>query len=236
MSLALSEAITIFRADLTPEEGVAFENADHSLTDKSILYKLKDADEQRADRYMLLKSAENVESTFSVLKRLADVISLATSANPIATIVLDTVKIVFDVALGLLTYFNKLSEMISQFAGVVEALTHWPETAGHVNHLPLHNARVRVYGDFLCFCHRAYGVHVDRRGQTRKWTTISASVRVQGKPFEAQYAAGVLQIKNHLTELNLASFGALLNAVADAQKYREGMIGPSIHALQNNLD
>lgn len=181
MSSALSEAITSFRADFTPEENVAFENANHDLTDKVLLDKPEAADKQHADRSILCKSAENVESTFNITKRLANVVSLATSPNPITTIVVGSVKIVFDVALGLLTYLNKLSEMTSQFAGVVEALTDWPETAGSGGHLPLHNARVRVYGDFFRFCHKAFTVYVDRRGQTRRWTSILAFVRVQWK-------------------------------------------------------
>lgn len=222
VSSALSEAVKSHVDTLSPRERDAFENAQHSLTDQNLLRKVSAADKAHADRSILRKGAINLELTLGIIKKLTELVSAVASANPVATIVIGTVRLVFDVALGFLSYFTKLSDMIRRFAGILEVLTEWTETPENV--VTVHKARVRVYRDFLSFCQRAYAVFVDRRGQTRRWATVSTFVRIQWKPFEDEYASNILDLEHHLVELELASFGALLTAAADAQKHRQGKI------------
>jgi len=139
LSSALSEAVEIYRASLEPKEREAFENAHHTLTDTQLSDKLRDVDKEHADSSVLRKGTARAENTLGILKRLTSVVSAATSADPIAIIVLGTVRAVFDVALGILSYFTKLSEMIAHFVGIVDALSEWPET---IDHKSLHNAMV----------------------------------------------------------------------------------------------
>jgi hypothetical protein len=124
---ALSEAVDLHVASLNPTERGAFENAQHNLTESQLSERLRGVDKEHADRSVLCKRAEDMELTFVILKRLADIVAVATSANPIAAIVLGTARVVFEAALGFLTYFGKLANMIAHFAGIVDALTKWPE-------------------------------------------------------------------------------------------------------------
>lgn len=223
ISSALSEAIRTHRDGLSDKEKYAFENAQHTLTETQLFDKLRAADQEHEGRSILRKGVENMQLTFGVLKRLSDIVSIATSANPIATIVLGTVRVVFEVALGILNYFDKLSGMIAEFAGLLEALTELPETP--VDHKALQNARVRVYGDFLRFCQNAYGVYVDNQGRPRKWTTASTFVRSLWKPFEAHFAGNMDDLKKHVAHLNIAATGTILATVLEAKKQWEGTFG-----------
>ncbi|KAM0723401.1 hypothetical protein Q7P37_000387 [Cladosporium fusiforme] len=204
---ALAKAIATQVANLSGKEKTAFLEA--VSTEQSLLQKIKSYDQDHAETSQLRKAASKLEVAFETLKKFCNIVSVATSGNPEASIAIGAARVVFDIALGFLAFFSKLTDMISRLSDFVEPLLVYSTIPEH--HTSLQNAVIAVYGDILRFCQKSHAVFVDERGNRRRMPTFRVMWRTQWLPFEAEFGVIESDMQHHLRALQHSA--AALTAV-----------------------
>lgn len=206
---ALAKAIAKHVENLSENEKEAFLNAE--LTDQNIFQKIRAYDEDHAESSQLRKASSKLEKALQMLNRFSNIISAATSGNPEATLVIGAVRAVFDVALGFLAFFSKLSDMISRLSDFMEPLNGYASVPEH--HTALQDAVADAYGNIIRFCQKAHGIFMDERGRRRTMPAFRVMWRTQWLPFEAEFGIIEADLQHHLKVLQHSS-AALTTATA----------------------
>lgn len=206
---ALANAIAKHVASLSENEKAAFLNSE--LAEHNLFQKVREYDDDHAETSQLRKTASKLETSLEMLKKFSNIISVATSGSPEATIIISAVRVVFDIALGFLAFFSKLTGMLSRLSDFVEPLTVYSSIPEH--HTSLHNAVIGVYGDILLFCQKAHAVFIDDRGCRRKMPAFRVMWRTQWLPFESEFGVIENDMQHHLRALQ-HSAAALTAATA----------------------
>lgn len=146
-------------------------------------------------------------------------VAIGIQAYPeISSLVVGAVRIVIDLAIGFVTFFEKLTDMLCQFEDYLGPLA---EYAAVSHDLALVQETVaNVYGDLLEFCRKARSVFVDTNGELRKWTSLRLFLRLQWEPFEAEFAPIKTDMQHHLDVVLHAAQASQLKEIREAKQER----------------
>jgi hypothetical protein len=112
---------------LKPEDQVLFRNSFAEINPGNLLGKVKEFDEAHHKNSSSRKCIEPVEGFLHLLDQFMQGVAIGIQSQPeISSIVVGAVRIVIDLALKWVTFFNRLSEMLSEFSkwlGILQQLS-----------------------------------------------------------------------------------------------------------------
>ena len=128
--------------------------------------------------------------------------SIAIQSNPdVSALVVGGARLAIDIAVKYVTFFPKLSGMISHLSRYLEVLqsivTRLKQDQASAENL-IFKCAAELYGDWLDFCRAARRIFVDRKGQPHRWISLRTFIRAQWDPFEATFGGIERDFKEHL--------------------------------------
>lgn len=198
----------------------AFRNANARIDVDDLVNRIKVLDIQHAGRSSFRPYADRLTKFLGLLDRLLGGVSIAVQANPnISSIVVGSLKLIVDVALGFSKFFSKLIDMLDRLTGFLAPLERYAEQFDLAN---VGTALVDVYGDILDFCRAAGTVFLDKSGDSKDRTTLKAFLRLQWEPFESSFGEIAEHMDRHCLVLLHAAQAELLSADRYLQKHETG--------------
>ena len=214
---ALQLALEQHLNQIPDDEKSAFIQASQQMTDETVLERVKSYDQAHSTKSRFRPQTESLSRFLGVLNRLMAGVATAVQANPnISSIVVGAVRVIIDVAIGFVGFFDKLSEMMCRLGDFLAPLAEYAIASGE---RPLiHESSVNVYGDLLTFCRCARRVFVDKNGAERKLTSWRAFWRLQWIPFEEEFGQIEADIQHHLKVLDHSAQAMGLNQSLEASR------------------
>ncbi|ERF68561.1 hypothetical protein EPUS_04659 [Endocarpon pusillum Z07020] len=214
---ALQQAIEEHISTIPDREKDAFRSAAQKMTDDSILEQVHSDDQDHRSRSSFRRLSESISRTLNLLSRFTDAIVIGVQANPdISSIIVGAARGLISVAIGFVSFFDKLSEMISRMNDYLEPLTAYAKSAGDSK--LVQNCLVKVYIDFLTLFRSARHIFVDDHGNTRKWLSWREFWRVQWVPFEEEFGKIEAEMRHHKDVLGDAARALTLEKSFEASQ------------------
>lgn len=219
---AFDAALEEFKTRLTDEERSAFCKANTRISPEQLfehVAKLDAMDRKTKPR----KAMEDVSRFLHLLDQLVRGVSIGIQASPeISSLVIGGAKLIIDMAMNFVGFFQQLTSMINDLSG---HLGHLEEFSRHKdNHLIMESAK-HVYGGLLEFYHDAYRVFRDKKGQARSHLHLRSGIQAQWKPFEEGFGRIKSEIEEHLRKLqlstNVATYSTVVNVESRVKKELE---------------
>lgn len=203
--------------DALPElEKGAFREASKSLTSGNILLHVQECDAAHREQSHFRSQAENLSRFLGVLDRFMAGVTIGLQSNPdISAIVVGGVRLVIDVAISFVTFFNKLSDMLCRFGDSLAYLAEYAKIP--VQEELVLETLANVYGFLLQFCKQAYRVFTNQ-GLPRKLTSWRTFWRIQWIPFEQEFGRIESDMRHHLDVLRQSAHAVGLNATLDLSR------------------
>jgi hypothetical protein len=193
----------------------AFRQASKQIANESLLSQVKAYDEDHKQVSQFRPHAEALSRFLGLLDRFMAGIAIGIQANPdISSIVVGAVRIVIGLALSFVTFFARLSEMLSRFSDFLTPLAKYAEAS--TKEEVIQESLANVYTDLMQFCCRARHVFIDQKGLKRSWTSWRLFWRLQWVPFEEEFGKIESDIQHHLDVLQHSAQASGLNATLDA--------------------
>lgn len=219
---AFDAAVEEFKKKLADEERDAFCQANTRISAEQLfahVAKLDAMDKQSKPR----KAMEDISRFLRLLDQLVRGVSIGIQASPqISSLVIGGAKLIIDMAMNFVGFFQQLTSMINDLSG---HLGHLEEFSRHKdNHLIMESAK-HVYGGLLEFYHYAYRVFRDKKGQARSYLHLRSGIQAQWKPFEEVFGRIKSEIEEHLLILqlsaNVATYSTVVNVESRMKKELE---------------
>lgn len=209
LELAISRQLESF-----PElEKEAFRNASKDLTDENIFIEVKKWDDaHKAESYFRPKT-ETLSRFLGLLDRFMAGVTIGIQANPdISAIVVGGVRVVIDLAVKFVGFFDKLSNMICRFSDFLQTLHEYNNSSAQ--NTIMVETLANVYGDLLQFCKHAHAVFT-YQGVQRRMTSWRTFWHIQWRPFEEEFSKIESNMQHHIQVLSNAAQAVSLNATLD---------------------
>lgn len=219
---AFDAALEEFKKRLTDEERYAFCKANTRISPEQLfehVAKLDAMDRKTRPR----KAMEDVSRFLRLLDQLVRGVSIGIQASPeISSLVIGGAKLIIDMAMNFVGFFQQLTSMINDLSG---HLGHLEEFSRHKdNHLIMESAK-HVYGGLLEFYHYAYRVFRDKKGQARSHLHLRSGIQAQWKPFQEGFGRIKSEIEEHLRKLqlsaNVTTYSTVVNVESRVKKELE---------------
>ncbi len=212
-NLALELAIGRQLESLPANEKEAFRKASRDLTDENIFFEIKKWDDaHKAESYFRPK-AETLSRFLGLLDRFMAGVTIGIQANPdVSAIVVGGVRVVIDLAVKFVGFFDKLSDMLCRFSDFLQTLQEYNHSSAQ-NHIMVETL-ANVYGDLLQFCKHAYVVFT-YQGLQRRMTSWRSFWYIQWRPFEEEFSKIESRMQHHIQVLSNAAQAVSLNATLD---------------------
>lgn len=224
---ALSDAINKHLDSLSAAEQDTFRAASTSLTEENILDKVRSCDQAHVDSSIFRKRAGEVGGVLRILDKFMAGIAIAIQANPdISAIAVGAVRVVLDVAIGFLSFFARLSQMLCRFGDFLAPLAEYARLS--LEKTVVQDALAAVYGDLLRFLQKAHAVFIDHRGKQRTMTSFRIFWRVQWMPFEDEFGRIESDLNHHLNVLQHSS--SAINLTTDLETRSQQQSGFALRA------
>ncbi|KAF7510671.1 hypothetical protein GJ744_006037 [Endocarpon pusillum] len=214
---ALQKAIEEHISTIPDREKDAFRSAAQKMTDDSVLEQVHSDDQDHRSRSSFRRLSASMSRALNLLSRFTDAIAIGIQANPdISSIIVGAARGLITVAIGFVSFFDKLSEMISRMNDYLEPLTAYAKSAGTSK--LVQDCLVKVYIDFLTLFRSARHVFVDDHGNTRKWLSWREFWRVQWVPFEEEFGKIEAEMRHHKDVLGDAAQALTLEKSFEASQ------------------
>ncbi|KAF2807070.1 uncharacterized protein BDZ99DRAFT_90841 [Mytilinidion resinicola] len=183
---------------LQTEERNTFKNAYDQITPEALLDKVKLFDEAHNKGSFARKRIGPLEKFLTVLDGLVKSVSIGIQAYPdVSSLIVGAVKLVVDLALRWVTFFNKFADMLCQFSEYLPSLEKYAKSC---DERILQDALANVYGDLLDFCKSGRSIFVHEDGSKKKHVSLRSLLRVQWEPFEIRFGDIKQRIVNHINQ------------------------------------
>lgn len=216
---ALKLAIERHLHKITDAEKEAFWEALTKIDEDNLLSRVRAYDNTHKQSSSFRPQAERLSNFLNLLNRFMRGIAIGIQAYPgISSLVVGAVRIVIDLAIDFVTFFNRLADMLCQFENYLGPLASYAEVSQ--DSAPVQETIANVYGDLLDFCQKARCVFVNTNGDTRKFTSLRLFLRQQWEPFEAAFASIKTDMHHHLDVLHHSVQALQLNDNQEAKQER----------------
>jgi hypothetical protein len=156
---------------LRDAEKRAFQEASKNIDEGHLLERVRAWDNEHKGSSLFRPQAQRLSKFLQFLDRFMGGVAIGIQAGPaISSIVVGAVRIVIDLAIGFVTFFSKLTDMLCQFEDYLGPLAEYAK-APH-NLALVQEAVANVYGDLLDFCQKARRVFIDINGDRRNMTFL----------------------------------------------------------------
>lgn len=219
---AFDAAVEEFKQRLTDEERDAFCKANTGISAEQLfeqVAKLDAMDKKTKPR----KAMEDVSRFLRLLNQLVGGVSIGIQASPeISSLVIGGAKLIIDMAMNFVGFFQKLTSMINDLSG---HLGHLEEFSRHKDNQLIMESAKHVYGGLLEFYHYAYRVFRDKKGKTRSHLHLRSGIQAQWRPFEEDFGRIKSEIEEHLRKLqlsaNISTYSTVVNVESRVKKELE---------------
>jgi ABC-type multidrug transport system fused ATPase/permease subunit len=217
VDLALQLAIQKHLDGLPEADRDAFREESKQMSQDSLLSKIKAFDDDHRSSSSFRPRAKVISKFLELLNRFMAGICTAIQANPDpSSIVVGAVQVAIGLALQIVTFFDRLTDMLSNFSDYLAALATYTEASDGSNLIT--GSVANVYGDLLKFFSAARQVFVDHKGAKRQWISVRAFLRVQWEPFEAVFGDIERKFNHHLNVLSHSAEASQLNTLRHLEK------------------
>ena len=194
---ALERAVQKLLLKIPDSDKKAFLEASKSLDNENLLSRARVCDESHKRSSSLRPHIERLAKFLNFLDRFMGGVAIGIQAYPeISTLVVGAVRIVIDLAIGFLTFFRKLTDMLCQFEDYLGPLAEYAKAPRDES--LVQETVANVYTDLLYFCHKARRIFVDRNGDRQKLTSLRVFLRNQWEPFESEFGSIKTELQHHL--------------------------------------
>ncbi|PYI11219.1 hypothetical protein BO78DRAFT_413691 [Aspergillus sclerotiicarbonarius CBS 121057] len=195
---ALQKAIERHLDDLPTGEKDEFLCGVNEITEDLLLSRIKQYDDSHKSRSRTRSHAESVQRVLRCIDRFMASITIATGANPNpASIVVGVARGLLDVAIAFVTFFTRLTDMLSRLADYLGPLAQYTLTDDET--VVQHTAD--AYGDMLQFLRQARRVFLDN-GVARRGVSVFTFIRLQWSPFEEEFEGIENSFRHHVRVLH----------------------------------
>lgn len=171
--------------DLPQNEKDAFREASKTLDEETLLHHVKEYDDKHKELSSFRPRVERARIKISESSRAVHGgVAISIQPNPdTSALVVGAVRIlVLDLALRFVTFFTRLTDMLSRLSDYLEPLAMYPK----VDDPNIVRQTAAAYGDLLKFCKDARRVFI-HDGADRRRSSIWTFIPVQWGPFEAKF-------------------------------------------------
>jgi ankyrin repeat domain-containing protein 50 len=202
--------------DALPEaEKEVFRESSKKMTEDNLVLRIKTCDARHERHSRFRPQAETLSKFLGLLNRFMAGIAIGIQANPdISSIIVGAVRVVIDLAINFVTFFIRLSEMLSRFGDFLGPLTEYAKASEQKT--LVRETLANVYGDLLRLCTHARSVFIDERGAERKWTSWRVFWQIQWVPFEEKFGKIESDLQHHLDVLRHSTQAVGINASLEA--------------------
>ncbi|WYZ34302.1 hypothetical protein EsH8_I_000578 [Colletotrichum jinshuiense] len=215
---AFDMAISSFFQEITEEERQAFISANSGITADDLYTHIAQVDKQ--DKHtMARKRLDTISRFLRLLNQLVNGVSIGIQASPeISSLVVGGAKLIIDMAVNFVSFFEKLTIMIQRLS---DHLDHLEEFSKQKNNELIIKSTANVYGGLLQFYRHAYAVFKGPEGRNRKHLHLKTGIQAQWKPFEEVFGNINSDIQHHLSVLEHSASAATFSAVTSLKKRGE---------------
>lgn len=205
---ALTKAIKKHLDELPEKEKDTFRDASAHLTTGNLLAKLENYDRDHAAQSGFRARAGDIARFLSLLDRFMGGIAIGIQASPdISSLVVGGVRVVIDIFVRFVEYFEKFTEMLCRFGDWLRPLEeHCKKSA--VDSLIIEIVAT-IYGDLLNFCQKGYQIFTDVSGKQKRHATMLVGFGAQWDGFEQSFGKIESDLNHHL--------GVLLHSAVASQ-------------------
>ncbi|KAJ9634654.1 hypothetical protein H2199_008939 [Coniosporium tulheliwenetii] len=205
---ALETAIERHIQQLPEAEKDAFRVA--GTTEDNLLSRVADWDEAHKRESHFRPRAPALSKFLTFLERFMGGVAIGAQSNPdISCIVVGAVRVVIDLAVQFVTFFEKLTDMLGHFEDWLAPLAEYSKASRDVD--LIHETVAKVYGDLLHFCSGARRVFLGSDGNPRPRTSLRIFLRVQWEPFETSFGSIERELQHHLNVVRHSAQAIQLN-------------------------
>ena len=214
---ALELAIQRQLDKIPDNEKEVFRVAAKTMDENNLLAIARSRDEQHQQSSPCRPQAERIAKFLEFLNRFMGAVAIGIQSNPeISSIVVGAVRVVLDIAINFVSFFQKLTDMICEFENYLAPLADYATASHDID--SLQEAVAKVYGDLIDFCRKAHAIFVNAHGHQRKLTSFRVFLRQQWKPFESEFGSMKANLDHHLGVLQHSAQASLLNFSREADK------------------
>lgn len=182
---------------LSPEERRVFNNSNITITSDSLIERIKDYDETHKGSSNARRWASRIQGFLTAVDGYLKPLSIMIAHSPeISSLVVGGAKLIIQLGLRFINFFNKLAEMMEHLTGHLGYLSRY---ADYFNGSKLiQEALSAAYGDLLKFFTGARGVFVDDKGNPRRWVSFRVFLQITWEPFEDNFNCLLSEFRNHV--------------------------------------
>lgn len=182
--------------DLSPEERQAFDNS-NTITPETLIAKVRDYDSTHNDSSYSRRYASRIEVFLTAVDGYLKPLSILIGHNPeISSLVVGGAKLIVQLGLKFINFFNKLTEMMEHLAGHLGYLSRYANY--FTGSKTIQEALSAAYGDLLKFFTGARRVFVDEKGNHSRWVSFRVFLQVTWEPFEENFNCLLSEFRNHV--------------------------------------
>jgi hypothetical protein len=219
-NLPLRLAIEKHYNSLPDSDKAAFKDAFKNITQDDLISKIQDYDKTHKNSSGFRPRSDSISKFLALLQRFMAGITTAIQADPApSAIIVGAVQLVLVSAMEIVTFFNRLTEMMNRLSDYLGPITKYATMAHHSDMLRQEVAD--VYGDILVFCTAARRVFLDERGNNKNFVSLRTFLRVQWDPFETTFGDIEKRFKHHLDVLGCSSDALQLSVLLIAEDERK---------------
>jgi hypothetical protein len=216
-NIALQQAIKTYLDKIPDAEKKVFQEAAKNISEDNILSKVRDYDNTHGKSSAFRPHAERLSKFLDLLNRFMGGVAIGIQAYPeISSLVVGAVRIIIDLAIGFVTFFSKMTDMLCQFEDYLGPLAEYAKASQDSKLLK--DRVANVYGNMLEFCQKARRVFVDTNGEPRKLTSTRLFLRQHWEPFETEFAPIRAHMEHNLNVLLHAAQASQLNDNQEAKQ------------------
>ncbi|KAI5843808.1 hypothetical protein DFP73DRAFT_594819 [Morchella snyderi] len=181
---------------LSPEERQAF-NSSNTITPDSLISKIRDYDNAHLESSTSRRCAARIEGFLTAVNGYLGPLSIMIGHNPeISSLVVGGAKLIVQLGLKFINFFNKLTEMMEHLSGHLGYLSRY---ASYFNaSVTIQEALSAAYGDLLRFFTGARKVFVDDKGNQSRWVSFRVFLQITWEPFEENFNSLHSEFRNHV--------------------------------------
>lgn len=182
--------------DLSPEERQAFNNSS-SITPDTLIAKVRDYDDTHNDLSYSRRYASRIQGFLTAVDGYLKPLAIMIGHNPeISSLVVGGAKLIVQLGLKSINFFNKLAEMMEHLAGHLGYLSQY---AKYFNGFKaVQEALSAAYGDLLKFFTGARKIFVDEKGNHSRWVSFRVFLQTTWEPFEENFNCLLSEFRNHV--------------------------------------
>ncbi|KKZ68567.1 hypothetical protein EMCG_01016 [[Emmonsia] crescens] len=182
-------------------------------SESDLLARAAELDAKHNESSSFRPHTEKITKVLKFCDKFMGGVAIGIQANPdISSIIVGGVRVFLDIAIRFVTYFAKLTDMISRLTDYLQALAIY----GNIGDDRITEPTAAAYGDLLKFCQKASSIFVpDTGGRERTWMIL---LKEQWEPFETIFGEIEISFRHHVAIVDNSANALQLDMLIKREK------------------